>query len=200
MIPHFTADEIEERRPIWVALSDLYLDTDSRLSYAYIARTLAVSRFTIEELHVILNEEIAPVLEHNLLQVAGEWAGFDETWLVDRILARQGRKRRMWLLVNMQDEWQCIAQLTSILRALPAAAQSARAQAWHALIMLFVDKQPTCRPSTAFTLQELESFFRNDLWPLLIEGSRKLARRNTMYHPNEQEIEANWLAFAATIR
>ena len=103
-------------------------------------------------------------------------------------------------MVKMHDEWQCIAQLTAILRALPIEVHGARAQAWHALILLFLDKQPTCRPSGEFTFQEFESFFRNDLWPLLIEGSRKLARQNAKYHPNEQEIEGNWLAFAVTIR
>ena len=38
-----TVEEIAIRRPVWVATSNLFLDTDVRLWYASVARTLDAS-------------------------------------------------------------------------------------------------------------------------------------------------------------
>lgn len=81
----FTPSEIELRRPIWLALSDLFLDTDVSVSYEYIARVCSESEFSMLELKGILENEVAPAVSINLLSVAGEWAGFNEEWLVKRI-------------------------------------------------------------------------------------------------------------------
>lgn len=81
-----TEAELVTRKPIWVALSDLFLDTDVTLSYDYIVRVCAESRYTTEELKFILDNEVAPAVSDNLLSVAGEWAGFDEEWLVNTII------------------------------------------------------------------------------------------------------------------
>lgn len=39
--------------PVWIALSDLLLDTDTRLSFPYIARTLAESPHSDHEIEAI---------------------------------------------------------------------------------------------------------------------------------------------------
>jgi hypothetical protein len=198
-IPFFDYETVHERTPVWIALSDLYLDTDSRLSYAYIARTLAASKYKIEELHAILLEEVAPVVEFNLLQVAGEWAGFDEKWLLREILDRQGRRRSSRLRVDITSDWRCVKGLTQILRGLPSGEAMPRSKAWGSLILLFLSKSYSARPfETAFTLPQLEGFFRQDLWPLLIDGARRLARQSPQGNPTEAEIEANWRLFAAS--
>jgi hypothetical protein len=197
-IPFFDYEAVHERTPVWIALSDLYLDTDSRLSYAYIARTLAASKYKIEELHAILLEEVAPVVEFNLLQVAGEWAGFDEKWLLREILDRQGRRRSSRLCVDITSDWRCIKGLTQILRGLPPGEALLRSRAWHALILLFLDKKYSPRtivPPGEYALPHLERFFRHELWPLLIEGSRRLAKQSPKNNPNEADIEANWKVF-----
>ena len=201
-IPYFDYEAVRERTPVWIALSDLYLDTDSRLSYAYIARTLAVSKYKLEELHAILLEEVAPVVEFNLLQVAGDWAGFDEKWLLREILDRQGRRRSSRLSVDMTGDWRCLKELARILRGLPPGEAVPRSKAWNALILLFLDKRysPSAfRAPAEFTLPQLESFFRGDLWPLLIEGAKRLAKQTPTNNPSEAEIEANWLVFAAAL-
>ena len=87
----FSATEITERKPIWLALSDLFLDT-APLDYGYIARVCAESRFTIDELEMILKCEVAPVLLPNLSNVAGQWIGFNENWLVGKISNRKPKK------------------------------------------------------------------------------------------------------------
>lgn len=88
-------DDLDARSPVWVALSALYLDTDVRLFHDGIARTLAASPYALDELQRILVDEVHPALHANLLQVAGEWAGFDEGWLVEHVQAV--RSRPLWL-------------------------------------------------------------------------------------------------------
>lgn len=79
---------IEERIPIWVALSEFYLDTELQDSgFRHIANKVIESPYTFGEVKTIDKYEVFPVLQPNLLNVAGEWAAFDEKWLVSRIVA-----------------------------------------------------------------------------------------------------------------
>ena len=53
----------------------------------------------MDELEAIYRYEVAPVVHGNLKSVAGEWAGFGQEWLGERIpayLARAGRWSRWW--------------------------------------------------------------------------------------------------------
>lgn len=85
--------EIESRRPVWVALSGLFLDTElSPEDLAELATQLAESPYSIAELEKVLRFEVAPGLIANLKSPAGEWAGFDEQELVSRLSGRLGRK------------------------------------------------------------------------------------------------------------
>lgn len=87
--------DLEGRRPVWLALSDLFLDTDVNLFRAGNARTLAASPYSLDALDAILREEVYPACSFNLREVAGEWAGFDADWLERRIL-RGGPPPRTW--------------------------------------------------------------------------------------------------------
>ena len=87
--------DLEGRRPVWLALSDLFLDTDVNLLREGSTRTLAASPYSLEELDAILREEVCPACSFNLREVAGEWAGFDADWLERRIL-RGGPPPRPW--------------------------------------------------------------------------------------------------------
>ncbi|NML72419.1 hypothetical protein HHL23_21920 [Chryseobacterium sp. RP-3-3] len=76
----------KERKPIWIALSDFYLDTELQdFDFRYIAKTILESPYTFEEVKTINTYEVFPVLQSNLLQPAGEWAGFNEKRLVEAI-------------------------------------------------------------------------------------------------------------------
>ncbi|UXP33378.1 hypothetical protein N6H18_05360 [Reichenbachiella agarivorans] len=93
--------DIAARRPIWVALSNLYLDTALQESdYYQIAKSIIDSPYTLEEVRLIDKHEVFPVLLPNMLRVAGEWTGFEETLLVEQIL--DSLKRRS-VLKNMAD-------------------------------------------------------------------------------------------------
>lgn len=113
-------EEINQRTPIWVVFSDLFLDTDVAIYYPEIIRECAASDFSILELESILKHEVAPVLTSNLLSVAGEWEGFDKEWLVREInnqLKKTNRLRQFmrWCgdkasIQKMLDrEWQVLS-------------------------------------------------------------------------------------------
>ncbi len=108
--------ELKRRKPVWIALSDLWLDTelsDSELSY--IASVMDESGYSIEELRSIYMDEVAPVVYTNLLSFAGVWDGFNEKWLVDEItelLCKQNifirlkhKAMRRIMLYATEDHW-----------------------------------------------------------------------------------------------
>lgn len=87
-----TPEELARRRPIWVALSELFLDTElSEATCRAIARDVRASEYSPEEIQRILWDEVYPVLEANLREPAGVWDGFDTTWLERQILGSRGR-------------------------------------------------------------------------------------------------------------
>jgi hypothetical protein len=105
-------DDLLHRRPVWQALSSLFLDTDTSLDRAWRARLLAESPYTMEQLQLILSDEVCPVCAFNLLSVAGVWSGFDITWLEREILRGRKSPLRAWgrlglPLITMHDsvEW-----------------------------------------------------------------------------------------------
>lgn len=117
----------DARIPVWTALSDLYLDNDVSLSYDHIVRILAASPYSLDELHEMLMYDVHPALYPNLMSVAGEWAGFEEAWLLERIatIRRQPRWRRRishWFVRDIGMQWTTLAGMIRVARS--AAAQS----------------------------------------------------------------------------
>lgn len=81
-------EEIARRAPLWIALSDLFLDTEMReIHYRGIRDAALSGGFTAGEVKAILTDEVAPVVGANLLQVAGEWAMFDPDWVGEQVSA-----------------------------------------------------------------------------------------------------------------
>ncbi|TZF96074.1 hypothetical protein FW781_11610 [Chryseobacterium panacisoli] len=77
----------EERKLVWLALSDLYLDTElQEWQFQYMTGIFLKSPFSFEKIKKIDQYEIFPVLFSNLLNPAGEWAGFEEKRLVKNIM------------------------------------------------------------------------------------------------------------------
>ncbi|HEX6041835.1 DUF7079 family protein [Longimicrobium sp.] len=111
--------EIQARLPVWDAIADLYLDNvvDARVIDS-IARTLAASPFSVDELEAIYRYEVAPVVHGNLKTTAGEWAGWGHEWLREHMVphvARSGRfsrwwadtrPGRWWMTADTRDDWQ----------------------------------------------------------------------------------------------
>jgi len=113
--------DLATRRPVWEALSTLFLDTDVSLLRDYRARLLAASPYGIEELERILRDEVFPVCSWNMFSVAGEWAGFDPEWLEARIIRRLDRRFRIRLgfghrLVVHGREWRATRETVEAIR------------------------------------------------------------------------------------
>lgn len=110
------AQDLERRRPVWEAMSELFLDTElDAKDRQRIADVLASSGYADEELDRILWQELCPVLEVNLRNPAGEWTGFDMQHVEERILSRPSGALRRWrsyLAVGriVKREWSRIHQ------------------------------------------------------------------------------------------
>ena len=109
-------DDAGTRAAVWVALGELYLDTQmTPHTQEHIARLLAASPYSIEELHCILVDEVHPALHANLMQAAGQWAGFENDWLVARVretCARPLWRRRLSRLTLdlVRDDWRVVRE------------------------------------------------------------------------------------------
>lgn len=99
--------EIAHRKPVWTALSDLWLDTEMDDGWlSRIARVMHESSYAVGELRHIYLCEVAPVVYRNLLIPAGEWAGFDEAGLHSEILeSLQERNRKFRQRRNFLRRW-----------------------------------------------------------------------------------------------
>ena len=78
--------DLANRRPVWEALSTLFLDTDVSDHRQWRAEMLANSPYSLQTLEQILIDEVYPVCMANLLSVAGVWDGFDTEWQEHQIL------------------------------------------------------------------------------------------------------------------
>ncbi|MBM3755300.1 MAG: hypothetical protein FJW38_15110 [Acidobacteria bacterium] len=103
------------RRAVWIALSDLFLDTDVESFHVSTAQVCAASPYSVAELERIFEEEVAPVCQSNLFQVAGEWAGFDNEALVAAIAARPPRRHRFSTAGS--SDFRAVASLIERIRA-----------------------------------------------------------------------------------
>jgi hypothetical protein len=113
-----TGADDARRRPVWHALSELFLDTElTGDDYRRIARVLTRSGFPPDRLRQILAEEVAPAFAVNLIDVAGAWAPWDESD-VAAIMARSRRSSapgkwlwRRFARRHVAEEWAKIAPL-----------------------------------------------------------------------------------------
>ncbi|MBO9768822.1 MULTISPECIES: DUF7079 family protein [Xanthomonas] len=112
-------DTVAQRR-VWEALSRLYLDNDS-CDQDGVARVLAASPFTLEQLRTMLLHEVHPVLIGNLRSMAGVWDGFDPDWLAAAIQARRARRwhwpARWHRCGHARAQWALLAPKIAALRA-----------------------------------------------------------------------------------
>lgn len=77
------------REELWIALADLFLDTETRWFLPDAAQVAVRHGFSWEQVSSILDYELTPVVGPNLLDVAGEWAGFDRGWLLPALRQAQ---------------------------------------------------------------------------------------------------------------
>ena len=127
-----TQEELLRRRPVWDAMSDLFLDTETRWSVPHVARRCAESGYDEEALERIFWAEVFPEAISNLLNVAGEWGmlKLDEQALINR--ANHGSIP--WLTRRahgqmVQASWLAARQVTAWLRELGPLERETRVRA-----------------------------------------------------------------------
>ncbi|ESS70295.1 hypothetical protein MGMO_124c00260 [Methyloglobulus morosus KoM1] len=92
-----TDEELQRRKPLWTALSELWLDTEiDTVDIQRIVQVVAGSSYSVAKLNEIYLYEVAPVVGANLLIPAGAWQGFDEEWLHTEARKR-AESRSLWL-------------------------------------------------------------------------------------------------------
>ena len=88
--------EIEKRKPVWLALSRMYLDTElQQYDIDLIIDAIKESPFSLEEVMTIDKYEVFPVLYQNLMSVAGVWNAFEESWSVNEILSSLNKRNTL---------------------------------------------------------------------------------------------------------
>lgn len=105
------AEELDARRPVWGALSSMFLDTDVALARPWRSGVLAASAYSSGELEEILITEIYPVCWGNLDSAGAERSAFEPAWLEAMILRRQSavaeRLRELArVAIPRSSEWQ----------------------------------------------------------------------------------------------
>lgn len=83
----------EQEKEACVVLSTLFLDTDQDLLRNYMSLSLyeIEPEIPIPTLERMLHYDVFPILFPNCLAPAGEWAGFDNEWLIEWVEAGRSR-------------------------------------------------------------------------------------------------------------
>lgn len=132
-----THDELARRRPLWAAMADLFLDTETRWSTPFIAARCVESGYDDEALERIFWAEVFPEAIGNLLQVAGEWAALD---LDEQALIRRANSGAIpWLSRRahgrmVEREWLLTRTLTAWLREVKEAERPTHVRALDGLL------------------------------------------------------------------
>lgn len=120
---------------VWVSMADHFLDTETRQDLPITALRCVEAGLSPMAARDVWQHEVSPAVGFNSFIVAGEWAGWDEDWLVARIAqARQsswrapGRWLKLWQRVPlMAGNWLAIERCMEFLRAMPSVGEQRRA-------------------------------------------------------------------------
>jgi len=109
---------------VWSALSDLFLDTETRRFLPRTAWVCVQSRLDWQAVYQALCDQVAPIVAPNLMDVAGDWAGFPDDWLFSSIRAHgsQGPTSLSRRVVrDNSDLWEALRTLFFYLSTASAA-------------------------------------------------------------------------------
>ena len=88
---------MEKRASVWLAFSDLWLDTEpDDNTYNYIVRCMVESGYSLDQLADIFSYEVAPAVYTNLYNMfpGGVWGAFNIEWLLSAILENIEKQER----------------------------------------------------------------------------------------------------------
>lgn len=144
-----TRNSATERLPVWVAMGEHFLDTETRAHIPHTALSCVRAGLTPIQAREIWRKEVTPTLIWNLLGVAGEWTGWDEAWLCEEI----EKTRRANLLVKntlhrafvrlTRSTWLPIERSMRYLGCLVDEQRWVHARALSELIHIYIDFSTT---------------------------------------------------------
>lgn len=131
-----TADELARRKPLWSAMTDLFLDTETRWYPPFVGHACVRSGFDDETLERVFWAELFPLALFNLHDIAGEWAMLEisEVLLTER--AEKGERDRALELTDawmVKHTWDASMLVCRRLRTEPEARWQPLTNAWHLL-------------------------------------------------------------------
>ena len=135
--------DLRRRRPVWAALSDLFLDTEVRPLVVTASAACLSSGYSDQEPQTIWRHEVSPVLAKNLLATpGGEWSGFDPDWLEAEILQRRPKVTdRLWARLNLKS-WNEVCRLRTWLSTWPTSDRDHVVRSVEALTRSAYDETP----------------------------------------------------------
>jgi hypothetical protein len=138
------AATLAARVPVWTALSDMVLDTETRWYIPQVAFVLARSPYDDEQLTQIWRREAIAQFGNNLLVIAGEWGmlNVDERALIrhaESSAPRAGAVTRFILGGPLENEWQAILALVQSLRSMQEADRERYTNVWTAFAHGYIE-------------------------------------------------------------
>lgn len=114
------------RKPVWLAMSHLFLPSEYKDDLETIAKTLAASPYSLPELEAILRYEVTPVLKADLSIFAGLGDAYDKDVLEIQMTRRINRKPwfNFGLPKSIRKDWQTLQQLIEADRKLKITAKN----------------------------------------------------------------------------
>ena len=182
----FSQSDIE----LWSAMADHFLDTENRPGIAHTALLCVQAGLSVPEARDIWLREVSPVVGANLLSVAGEWAGWDERWFVERVKKRAVRRRkrpsgvlgqllaRLWINLNW-GEWKSIERCMHVLAEAAPDQRVTLAADLSLLAYHYFDcawEPPVLDEARRERLRELQSVLFSVLQPATLCGEHVPAR------------------------
>jgi hypothetical protein len=197
-----------ERRQLWSALSDLYLDTEVRWDLPRLALRMAESPFTRAELERLFKYEVTPVVHTNMLGIAGQWAGFADGWLhaqieqhlpETRAMSESALEQRYKKQGHAHQDWLATLEFYDLLQRLPRDQWIMREQIWSAFTRLYFETEPSSEHTVQlFSTQEkalrLHKARAWEIFELECEPILKKCLLNSVKDPTSRRARANVLA------
>jgi hypothetical protein len=175
----------QTREDVWKAMAAHFLDTETRQRLPYTAWVCVEAGLNPEAAYAIWCREIIPVVGGNLLSVAGEWAGWDDAWLISEARRRQGR-RWVWPSPAVRrmaaSDWNTVAAcMERLAREEDASARLHQQEALSALANHLVDFLPAPLGEQPEAVRDaIRGLGFDDAWallsPCLLEKEREAAR------------------------
>lgn len=164
------------RRGVWVALADQFLDTETRHLVPCAALRCVEAGLAVEA-RDIWRHEVFPVVGHNLFDIAGEWAGWPEEWLVEQIAARRERRGRVADMVRrgcaricsraFEGRWIAIDRCIGLLDGTPPPLRRSTAGDLELLARVYFDFcPPPCVDLSAGRRDALRRLYRAAFLPI----------------------------------